>query len=274
MNPYFHYSLRLGFHTFHADEMKEQSLSKWVKNQIELPALTEFPEFMNNAPRTIEQVRDLRKETEEQKKILRKNEIGRLWKLQHWWLEKMYSGKNPLRERMTLFLHNHFVSSYQKVKISYLIYHQNQLFRDNAFGNLKEITRLVLHDNAMLLYLDNHQNKVKTPNENLARELLELFTLGIGNYGEMDIREAARALAGLAPGDNGGEYVAKWKDNGLKTILGKTGNFDVNDLVNIIFEQPKTGELFAEKLLKYFVSDTPEPNMIKEYHQLLVSANF
>jgi uncharacterized protein (DUF1800 family) len=233
-----------------------------------------MPDFLIDAPKTLDQAREIRKETPENIKRLRKVEAGRLWKLQYWWLQKMFSEEQVLREKMTLFLHNHFVSSYQKVKLSYLMYEQNQLFRENAFGNFKELTKKVLHNNAMLIYLDNHQNKLKTPNENLGRELLELFTLGIGNYSETDISNAAAALAGLAPGDQGGRYVEKWRNNGMKTLFGKSFPFEVNSLVDEIFLQPAMGKLLAKKLLIHFISDDPDAALINKFHQLLVKENF
>ncbi len=274
MDQFVHFSIRLGFTPRYAQSIQRIGIEKWLAQQMKAEPSAILPDFLQDAPKTIEQARDIRKESPENMKIARKAEAGRLWKLQQWWLSKMYSDDQPLREKMVLFFHNHFVSSYQKVKISYLIYAQNQLFRDNAFGNFKDLTKKVLHDNAMLIYLDNHQNKVKTPNENLGRELLELFTLGIGNYNEADIKGAAAALAGLAPGDNGGKYVEKWKDNSLKTIFGKSANFDVDGLVDAIFLQPEMGRLLAKKLIKHFVSDEPNEQLIAKYHQLLVQENF
>lgn len=274
MDNFVHYSFRLAFSSRHAKEMERSGLQQWLAAQLNSIPDKKVPEFLLAAPKTIEQVRDIRKETEENKKIFRKEEAARLWKLQYWWLMRMYSDAQPLREKMTLFLHNHFVSSYQKVKISYLMYAQNQLFRENAFGNFKTLTKKVLRDNAMLIYLDNHQNKVKTPNENLGRELLELFTLGIGNYSESDIKAAAAALAGLAPGDQGGEYHEKWKDNSVKTLFGQSGNFDADSLVDIIFSRPQMGKLLAEKLIRYFITDDPKPKLIEKYQLMLVKENF
>lgn len=274
MDPFVHYSIRLGFTTKHAATMRHSGLSNWVKNQLDIPTSEPMPVFLTDAPKTIEEAREIRKETPENIKRLRKIEAGRLWKLQYWWLQKMFSGEQVLREKMTLFFHNHFVSSYQKVKLSYLMYEQNQLFRENAFGNFKELTKKVLHNNAMLIYLDNHQNKLKTPNENLGRELLELFTLGIGNYAETDISNAAAALAGLAPGDQGGQYVEKWRNNGMKSLFGKSFPFEVNSLVDEIFLQPAMGKLLAKKLLIHFVSDDPETTLVNKFHQLLVKENF
>jgi uncharacterized protein (DUF1800 family) len=126
----------------------------------------------------------------------------------------------------------------------------------------------------MIVYLDNHQNRAKAPNENLSRELLELFTLGVGNYTEQDIKEGARALAGLNLGDNGGEYYRFMEDNGEKTYLGKKGNLKADDLVDAIFKHPRAGRRLMEKFLKFFVSDTPSVQMVEEYTNAFRKADF
>lgn len=203
-----------------------------------------------------------------------KRERERMVVLQHWWAERMHQEKYPLREKMALFWHNHFVSAIQKVKLPWLLYEQNQLFREYAFGNFKTLTKKVLYNNAMLVYLDNVQNKARTPNENLSRELLELFTLGIGNYTEQDIKEGARALAGLNLGENGGRYYAFWQDNTTKHYLGREGNFTADDLVDIIFEQKEAATRITTKLLRFFVTDMPDEKLIREHAAFLRENDF
>ncbi len=126
----------------------------------------------------------------------------------------------------------------------------------------------------MLSYLDNTQNKANKLNENLSRELLELFTLGVGNYSETDIKEGARALAGLSLGDQGGQYYRIWEDKGTKTYLGKTGHWKADDMVDLIFAHPKAGELLMTKFLKFFVTDTPAPALIADYTAAFRKADF
>lgn len=203
-----------------------------------------------------------------------RKERERMMMLQHWWIERMHQEAYPLREKMVLFWHNHFVSSFQKVKLPWLLYRQNQLFREHAFGNFKTLTKKVLYDNAMLVYLDNVQNKAKSPNENLSRELLELFTLGIGNYTEQDIKEGARALAGLNLGDEGGQYYAFMQDRSPKKYLGHEGDFKADDLVDIIFEHPEAATRITTKLLRYFVTDNPDETMIRKYAGVLKENDF
>ena len=126
----------------------------------------------------------------------------------------------------------------------------------------------------MITYLDNIQNRAKAPNENLSRELLELFTLGVGNYTETDVKEGARALAGLNLHVDQGAYIKFWEDNGDKTYLGKSGNLKADDLVNAIFDHPKAAHRITEKFLKYFVTSTPKQSDIDKYAAFLRANNF
>lgn len=130
----------------------------------------------------------------DEKKVLRKARVQKMKELQMWWYEMMLQPQHAFREKMTLFWHNHFVSSYKVVKNPYFMYKQNQLFRENALGNFDTFLHKSSKDLAMLIYLDNNSNKKSHPNENYARELLELFTLGEGNYSEMDIKEQQEHL--------------------------------------------------------------------------------
>jgi len=153
---------------------------------------------------------------------------------------------------------------------------QNALFRNLALGDVRELTRSVSYDPAMLKYLDNLRNDRSHPNENYARELMELFTLGIGNYTENDVREAARAWTGVRiRRDTGEPYLsARLHDDGRKTFLNQTGNFDGNDIVDIIFQQPAAARFFAAKLLNFFVYNDPEPELVEATAALLCKNSF
>jgi uncharacterized protein (DUF1800 family) len=175
--------------------------------------------------------------------------------LRTWWLKLIYEQPISLRERMTLFWHNHFVSEGSTVIIPQYMYIQNKLFRENAIGNFKNLTKLVTRDPAMLIYLDGRFNVVGNPNENYARELLELFTIGIGNYNETDIREAARALTGWVLSGLGSVLVPSRHDFGQKTFMGQTGNFDDEDIINIIFNRNETALFICSKLYRHFVHE-------------------
>ena len=175
---------------------------------------------------------------------------------------------------MVCFWHNHFVSTSQKVKINYWIYQHNMILRENAFGNFKEMTKQIVKSNAMIKYLDNTDNKKGKLNENLSRELLELFTIGIGNYTEDDIKNGARALAGLNYGDEGGVYRKNLEDNSNKTYFGRTGNWKSDDLVDIIFEQKNIPYLITLKILKWFLYDNPSEDLVVYYGDYFRKVNF
>ena len=161
---------------------------------------------------------------------------------------------------MTLFWHNHFVSSQQKVKLAELMYRQNATLRANALGNFGEMLHAIARDPAMVIYLDNAQNRKGSPNENFAREVMELFTLGEGHYSERDIKEAARAFTGWSLDRERGEFVFRrgLHDYGSKTVLGRTGNFDGDDVIDILLAQPSTAEFVTRKLWREFVSPDPD----------------
>ena len=160
---------------------------------------------------------------------------------------------------MTLFWHGHFASGFRTVEDSWHMYAQNELFRTHATGNFAKLVRGVVRDPAMLRYLDNNQNRKGKPNENLARELMELFTLGEGRgYTENDIKEGARALTGLTFRDDAGVFEPAGHDGGSKTIFGYTGAFDPDGFVNLILSKRECPEFVCGKLYRFLVSDCPE----------------
>jgi uncharacterized protein (DUF1800 family) len=195
--------------------------------------------------------------------------------LEEWFLDRMIQSPAQLQEKMTLLWHGHFTSAYQKGVTARQLANQNALFRDNALGNLRDLTQKVSQDPAMLRYLDNGQNVKSHPNENYARELMELFTLGIGNYSEADVRESARAFTGWGF-DRSGDFrdFPQRHDDGSKTFLGQTGNFTGTDIVNIIFKQPAASRWFAQTLLNFFVYNDPEPALIDQVAALLRKNDF
>ncbi len=188
--------------------------------------------------------------------------------VQTWWLARMIATPAQLQEKMTLFWHGHFATAMGTKGISSTdALRQNQLFRDHALGNVRELTLAVSQDPAMLRYLDNFRSARAHPNENYARELMELFTLGIGNYSEADIRESARAFTGwtIDPTTRAFALDPRRHDDGPKTFLGRSGNFDGSDIVEIIFEQPAAARWFARKLIRFFVYDDPEPELVDAF---------
>ena len=172
-----------------------------------------------------------------------------------WWVKEMIETPSPQTERLVLFWHNHFVSTYPALdEQSTSLARQNLMFRRQGSGNFRLMLKEVIRDAAMLNYLDNDNNKRNAPNENLARELLELFTLGEGNYDEHTVKEAARALTGYRTNklrDLSFE-ISPWdQDRGLKNILGSWGFHDGDDLIDLILEQPSSSEFITRKFWRH-----------------------
>lgn len=272
------WSLRLGFSGKEAAKIEKLGLEKFLKRSYDSKFDKELPVFLQDDPKTVAELKVLREsiknlDSEEKKKILKK-ELYSTIELKKWWIAKMQTDEFPLREKMVCFWHNHFVSTSQKVKINYWIYQHNMILRENAFGNFKGLTKQMVKSNAMVKYLDNVDNKKGKINENLSRELLELFTIGIGNYTEDDIKNGARALAGLNIGDEGAVYRRNSEDNSNKTYFGKTGNWKADDLVDIIFEQKNIPYLIIRKILKWFLYDNPSEVLVQYYGDYFRKVNF
>ena len=176
-------------------------------------------------------------------------------RLSYWWANRMLTTQRPLEEKMTLFWHGHFATSEEKVRDYRKMHKQNELLRAQATGNFRTLLIAVAQDPAMLEFLDAAVNIKGAPNENFAREIMELFTMGVGNYSEQDIREAARAFTGWNYA--GLEFVVNpaQHDNAHKTLLGRTGNFDGVQAIDILLAQPVTAEFIAAKLYRYFVRE-------------------
>ena len=196
--------------------------------------------------------------------------------LRNWWVEEMIVTDQPLVERMTLFWHNHFTSALRKVHFAPAMYRQNLLFRRHAMGNFATLLREIARDPAMLLYLDGARNRARQPNENFARELLELFTLGEGHYSEADIKAAARAFTGWSLDRESGafRFYPGQHDTNPKTFLGRSGNFDGGDILGIILEQPRTAEHIVGKLWHEFVSLKPDAAEIRRLAGVLRAARY
>jgi uncharacterized protein (DUF1800 family) len=175
-----------------------------------------------------------------------------------WWLYRMLNTADPALEKLTLFWHGHFATSAAKVEKAGLMLAQNDLLRRHARGRFGEMVRGVSRDPAMLVYLDSTTNRRIRPNENFARELLELFCLGVGNYTETDIKQVARAFTGWEVRLDRFAFNAIQHDGGAKTFFGQRGNFDGDDAIKIVLEQPAAPRFIARKLIRYFVFDEPE----------------
>jgi len=196
-------------------------------------------------------------------------------RLKAWWWGEMLATDSPFTEHMVLFWHNHFTSSLRKVKWPGFLYRQNLLFRIHAAGNFAELLREIVRDPALMIYLDSQTNRPESPNENFARELFELFTLGEGHFSEFDVKEAARAFTGWQFDPKSGEVVFRRPrhDPGEKSVLGqkvRTGD----DVVRVLLEQPRTAEFITEKLWREFISDSPDADEIKRLATLFRASGY
>ncbi len=176
-------------------------------------------------------------------------------RLKAWWVYRVLFGPDPLTERLTLLWHNHFATSNLKVSNLKFMHRQNELFRELGRAPFGELLGAVVHDPALLEWLDAPSNRKGHPNENLARELMELFSLGIGHYTEQDVKEAARALTGWSVENEVFTEVATRHDAGEKIILGRKGSWNGDDLVRMVLEHPATARRLAWRICDLFLSD-------------------
>lgn len=181
-----------------------------------------------------------------------------------WWANRMLATNRPLEEKLTLFWHGHFATGENKVRDYRMMLQQNLMFRAHASGNFRDLLVGLLKDPAMLVFLDNGENIKAHPNENFGRELLELFTMGVGNYSEKDVREAARAFTGWTNDVLAFKLDAAQHDEGLKTFLGTSGPLGGEAIIDIILRQPVTAEFVAAKLYRFFVRDEVAPALKAE----------
>jgi uncharacterized protein (DUF1800 family) len=206
--------------------------------------------------------------------LTKRADIGR------WWTTRMVYTARPLEEKMTLFWHGLLTSAISKVHFPQAMIAQNQFLRANALGQFPDILKGISRDPAMMIWLDTSSNKKGHPNENYARELMELFSLGVGNYTEQDVREGARAFTGWSlqgqPKQGNFSYIFRplLHDDGEKTFLGQTGNFDGDDVVDIIVKQPASARFIANKLFSFFAYPHPTDDVLAPLVQTYVASNY
>ena len=272
------WSLRLGYSAKQAKTIEKSGLKNFLEQSYATKFDSKIPDFLENSPKSFQELKENKKKIkdsnpEEIKEMLKK-EVQTSFEMKAWWISKINDEEFPLREKMTCFWHNHFVSTFQKVKVNYWIFQHNQILRENAFGNFKSLTKKIIQSNAMVRYLDNVDNRKDKFNENLSRELLELFTLGIGNYTEEDIKNGAKGLAGLGIGEDVAVYRKFFEDNESFTYLGKRGDFKIDEMIDIIFEQPNIPYLITRKILKWFIYDNPNEKLVHYYGDYFKKVNF
>lgn len=216
---------------------RNEAADRLLRGKID-SAAARPPEWVNEK---IVPPREIKAMSEEERKAVRKEMIEKSFELREWWFNEMLATRSPLTEKMTLFWHNHFATSQRKVRFPQLMYRQNVLFRTHALGNFAPLLREVARDPAMIVFLDSATNRKGQPNENFARELMELFTLGEGHYSERDVKEAARAFTG-------------W------SIEPETGGDEVFD---ILLAHPRTAEFVTEKLWREFISPESDADEVE-----------
>jgi uncharacterized protein (DUF1800 family) len=232
------------------------------------PDPTLAPEWAKPDPTRAQRMAQMRSASAEERRELQREEQRlqreRTQELRHWWLLRMAKGPRPLQEKMTLFWHGHFATSVQKVRDSYLMWRQNETFRQHATGEWLELLTAVARDPAMLVWLDQAQSRREHPNENFAREVMELFTLGEGHYSETDVTEAARAFTGWSFDRARQEFVRRPRmhDPGIKTVLGRSGSLDGDAVLAQIVAQPQSSRFICGKLWNFFAGQEASPELI------------
>jgi len=229
--------------------------------QASRAAETPLPAWIDEPLPTREQQRAFTPDERRAEQMLRNK---RYEALREWWVDQMLTTRSPLTERMTLFWHNHFTSAQDKVPFPQMMARQNALFRREAIGSFATLLHEVAKDPAMLLYLDGATNRKGRPNENFAREAMELFTLGEGHYSQRDVSEAARAYTGwtLDPDTRQFVFRPELHDDGLKVVLGHAGTFDGDAVLDILLADPQTATFIVTKLWREFVSETPDVSQL------------
>lgn len=195
-------------------------------------------------------------------------------RLGYWWANRMLQTTHPVEQKMALFWHGHFATHENKVRDYRKMHQQIELFERNATGNLRDLTIQVAQNPAMLYFLDAQYNVKGAPNENFAREVMELFTMGVGNYTEKDVRECARAFTGWYFDDLAFKVDPEKHDAGVKEFLGRSGNFDGVDVLEMIFEQPVTAEFLAAKIYRFLVRDEISPALRQALGAVLRGADY
>lgn len=210
--------------------------------------------------------------------------FSNLHDIQRWWLLRMLYTTRPLEERMTLFWHGLLTSAVSKVRPDSL-YVQNKFLREHALDTFPNILKGISRDPAMMIWLDLQTNRKGHANENFARELMELFSMGVGNYTEQDVRESARAFTGYALRYHGRPQAGIFNpptfffntfqhDQGPKIFLGQTGNFTGDDIIDIIVATPASASYICRRLFSWFAYDDPEPEVLSNLVQTYTSSHY
>ena len=242
---------------------REQAVDKLIAT-LDTEPVTPLPAWATYLPA---QIQEQRGKTDKSKKAFQK--ASRRWRgeLRTWWTRELISTPSPLTERLVLLWHGHFTSEINKVRSAQAMYRQNQMFRALGSGDFRKLLHQVAVDPAMSIYLDTRRSTRNKPNENFARELLELYALGEGNYSEQDIKEAARAFTGYRIDRKNGRVhkVKRQHDAGNKTVLGVEGKLDAAAVVDAVLEQPACARWISRRFWIEFVSPTPDDQVVSRW---------
>lgn len=238
---------------------------------LEVPTWTKAPDAAEIPDRKQLKQGLSKEEVDTIRKKMRQEASFQLTQLRGWWIEQMLHSPHPLQEKLTLFWHGHFATSVEKVRHPYAMFLQNQTLRQFAAGNWEELLVAVSKDPAMLIYLDNAKSVSRSPNENYARELMELFSLGEGHYTEKDIQESARAFTGWSLEKDQILFQERpmAHDNGLKDFMGHAGRFNGDDIIRIIVGQPQSARFIMKKLWSFFAYENPDDSLLSDLAETL-----
>ena len=250
-------------------QKNETILSSWEQLRGEAMSFQPAPA---TSPNTAEPVNP-REMTAEQRSASKKKDRQLVFQLNHEWIHQMAdTTSSPLLERVALFWHGHFACISRS---GLLAFNQLNTLRQYGLSNFRDLTLAIARDASMIRFLNNQQNKKEQPNENFARELMELFTIGRGHYSERDVKEAARAFTGWSSNFRGEFVFRKFQhDNGDKSFLGRTGNFNGDDIIDMLLERKETAHFVAAKAYRYFVSDQPHPERIDQLGTIFYESNY
>ena len=248
---------------------KTEAIQKLLQSLQNQPS-TDLPDWTRMS---FSEIRALRKQDT---RAFTKIQRGWQQEARIWWTNEMLNSPSPLTERLVLMWHGHFTSEMRTVKSPHAMLRQNQLFREKGAGNFEELLKGIATDSAMALYLDTQKSKKGKPNENFARELFELFSLGEGNYDEKDIKEAAKAFTGyrIRSTDGTVRKIPRLHDRTPKTVLGRSGRLDGMDVIDTILDKSACGEWIARRYWLEFISPSPDPAVIQRWGRDLKKSNW
>jgi uncharacterized protein (DUF1800 family) len=251
-------------------------LERTVERLLAVEPDWEMPAYERIVEPTAQEMQDLSKdEQDKRRRAAREADRRQLLEGTAWWFREMGRSESPLLEKATIFWHGFFTTSIEDAKRSFLVLHQHEFLRQNALGSYADLLRGIAKDPAMLVYLDNNVNRKGSPNENFARELMELFSLGEGSYTEEDVKAAARALTGRGTNRDGEyEFRARQHDDGEKTILGVTGRIDGDRLIEILLQNDACPRWVARRMLAWFEGVEPDARRLDEYARFLRQQDF